>query len=299
MKYHSSSNDQLNQTTNNLDYETNQIRNTYGNIDEHFYINRLIVHYSKIKKDIRRAALKGLDLRTYKRVLDIGSGFGFFSNLLAGYLHPKAHITGIDILEENKEPYLMSTRKKGLDADFICDHAEIIKQFQNNTYDLIISCYSLYFFPELIPEIARILQPNGLFIIITHSKENQREIIDLLPACYRDLGIEISHPLAIEHLLEAFCQENAKEKLSPQFNRIEETIWDNYLMFPYNKIYALYEYIYYKKDLLCKEIQRIDPELEDPLIDRLFKLIRFQSKRNGSFYINKKDAIYRCSLPVR
>ncbi|MEN8226360.1 MAG: class I SAM-dependent methyltransferase, partial [Bacteroidota bacterium] len=119
--------------------------------------------------DIRQQALNGLDLSGAKRILDLGCGYGFFSEALKDRVHKDAQLTGIDRYPEYEWFYFQSCANAGISADFYSDGIHAVEKLKNNTYDLILCSYAMYFFPEIIKRISRILKVDGHFIAITHA----------------------------------------------------------------------------------------------------------------------------------
>ena len=74
-------------------YSTEDIKKTYESIQNHIRTKHIILNYSRNAGDIRKIALEGLDLSRVKRVLDLGCGYGFFTESLKGLLKndPKNH----------------------------------------------------------------------------------------------------------------------------------------------------------------------------------------------------------------
>ena len=56
----------------------------YGNINQHRSIADLIRKRSTNKRDVRDVALENTDLKARLNILDLGCGFGFFTEALAG-----------------------------------------------------------------------------------------------------------------------------------------------------------------------------------------------------------------------
>lgn len=280
------------------EYSEKEIRGTFGKPADHVSVHKTIVSFSRARADIRAVALGGLDLSDVRTVLDLGCGFGFFSMGLSGLIPRSARVLGVDMLEENRDPYLHNTAEAGLATEFLCAPSQAIEEFEPQTYDLISASYSLYFFPELVPAIARILRPMGIFVTLTHSRESLREIIDLIPECYRRLGVTIERDrIHIKRLLESFCAENGADLLAPHFGSVETIGWENSLEFPLDGMKHLYGYIINKKYLLLKELMDQKPQLEQNAVEMLFAMAHRISVERGGFRLNKNDAIFRCGRP--
>lgn len=76
--------------------------------------------------------LQGLDLRDKTDVLDLGCGYGFFIEKLKGRLSPRVLVTGIDLVEENREAFLHSVGATGYKGAFIQGTADAIKEMESD-----------------------------------------------------------------------------------------------------------------------------------------------------------------------
>ena len=127
------------------------IRKTYEEVVWHRRCKDIIQGYALNTKDIRDVALEGADLSHVHRVLDLGCGYGFFTERLTGRLGSQAHITGIDVIEKNnRDSFLHAVDHMGYTGTFIQGSADLIRDMADSGFDLVITSYSLYFFPHLI-----------------------------------------------------------------------------------------------------------------------------------------------------
>ncbi len=91
-----------------------KIRKVFRDVQKHLAIAQLIRRFSTNKEDIRKTALKQVDLTNCKNVLELGCAFGAFTEALKDKLHPEAKITGLDIIPEYKPFFLEACRRAGL-----------------------------------------------------------------------------------------------------------------------------------------------------------------------------------------
>jgi ubiquinone/menaquinone biosynthesis C-methylase UbiE len=277
-------------------YTPNDIIRTYDKVHDHLLARHIIKMYSTNKDDIRDIALQGLHLNESQRVLEIGCGYGFFIEKLKGRLHEKAAIIGIDLVENNREPFLNSTATIQYRGEFIAASADIIREMPESLFDVVISSYSLYFFPHLLRDISRILIPQGVFIALTHSKDSLKEVIRFVAGCMRSSGIKRKEPV-INKLFMNFSRENGESLLRSYFDIVERIDFANSINFSCDNIEDCIFYVNKKPYLIYKEIIDVMPEkleiVQQCVESRLVDFV----KRNGSISVNKDDAVFRCFAP--
>ncbi len=280
-------------------FSSEDIINAYGEVLCHRRCKDIIQGYASNSKDIRDVALEGLDLSHVKDVLDLGCGYGFFTEGLSGRLNSGAHITGNDVIEKNNRDAFMNTvNQMGYMGAFIQGHADLISDMADSSYDFIITSYSLSFFPHLIPEIARILRRSGLFIAVTHSRHSLNEVWDFVSAGIKMAGLESPDDMKIHELFKTFSLEEGGVKLTPYFEKVERFVYENSLIFPFSRISDFMEYINIKKPLFFKDVIERQPSKIDAVM-AAFKMISYEHARiHGNVVINKVDGIFRCALPV-
>lgn len=275
------------------------IRKTYEEVVWHRRCKDIIQGYALNTKDIRDVALEGIDLSHMHRVLDLGCGYGFFTERFAGRLNSQAHITGIDVIEKNnRDSFLHAVNHMGYTGAFIQGSADIIRDMAGSDFDLVVTSYSLYFFPHLISEIARILRPSGLFIAVTHSKHSLHEVTELVSESMKSAGIEPPDDLKINELFDAFSLEDGAARLAPFFKEVIGIAYKNSLLFPFAHFTDFMEYITIKKPLFFKEVLEGHPSKIDDVMDAFAKTSYEFAGIHGNVILNKDDGIFRCRLPV-
>ncbi len=155
-----------------------KIRQVFRNVQKHQHIEALIRQFSSNKEDIRLTALNQVDLSSCRNVLELGCAFGAFTEALKGRLAPGGNHHRHWILLPNMN--LFSWRHASGPATrgtFSSSGVHSIKKYPPASFDLIICSFALYFFVEMIPEIARVLKKDGIFITITHDQCNMQELI--------------------------------------------------------------------------------------------------------------------------
>lgn len=281
-------------------YSHEDIRNTYEIIREHKLTRSIIQKYAVNSLDIREVALGNLDLSKVKTVLDLGCGYGFFTEKLGGRLHKDARILGLDAVErENRPAFLETVEALGYQGEFIHTQADCIDEMGSSRFDLVIASYSLYFFPHIIEEIARILHPDGIFIAITHSRHSLREVTGYVPRCMEKIGLTPPSEIAINRLFDAFSLENGREMLDPYFGHVERIIYPNNLLFPRDQADACIDYLEKKRFLIFKDISDNHPQRVQDMIPYFHAMIHEHARMHGEIVITKDDAVFRCRCPLK
>jgi ubiquinone/menaquinone biosynthesis C-methylase UbiE len=283
--------------SNNTLYTSKEITKTYEQVHDLLLTRYIIKAYSTNKQDIRDVALSGMKFQNVKKVLELGCGYGFFIEKLKGMLNDNAVVIGIDMVENNREPFLHSVASIHYKGEFITGQADIIKEMQNESFDLIITSYSLYFFPHLIRDIARVLSPTGVFIAITHSMHTLGEAIEMIKKCMEKTGIRIEQDTVINKLFYSFSLENGKEQLNNYFKRVQKETFKNSMIFNNFNIHDCIYYIQKKKNLIYKEVIERMP---DKILDTercVESSIIGHTKKYGTLILNKDDGVFRCFGP--
>lgn len=279
-------------------YSTEDIKKTYESIQNHIRTKHIILNYSKNAGDIRKVALEGLDLSKVERVLDLGCGYGFFTESLEGLLKKGTLILGMDLIDENnRDSFLTTVEGMGYRGEFIAENASSIKTMGDSSFDLIIASYSLYFFPYLIDEIARILSREGIFIAVTHTEYSLQEVIQMIPRCIEGLGLIPPDEILISRLFRTFSMENGEGQLAPYFEETEKIVFENSLTFPSEKVNDCIEYLEQKKHLLFKDIEASYPERMDDIISSFYRDILAFAQKGERIALTKDDVVFRCHKP--
>jgi len=94
--------------------------------------------------------------------LDLGTGTG---EIPRGLYHCGANIVGVDISENQIAEAIVLAKEKGMNITYKACPAENTG-FADNSFDVITACQCFWYFDKdlVVPEIKRILRPNGLFV---------------------------------------------------------------------------------------------------------------------------------------
>lgn len=142
-------------------------------------------HYtgSKKEEDAWKALFRA-KLGNTRKVLDIGSGTGFLSLMLAdmGY-----QVVGIDLSEKMIARASAKAKERGLEIDFRLGDAENLS-FEDNSFDAVVNRAVLWTLPHpdtAVQEWKRVLRPGGRLCFFLHEPRDgrgdavQRQILNL------------------------------------------------------------------------------------------------------------------------
>lgn len=270
-----------------------RVQEVFNDVRAHRRVADLIRRFSTNKRDVRQAAMEALDIKGCRSILDLGCAFGSFAESLKGRVHPQATITGVDVVEAYEPMFLDACRRAGMSGRFFPGGASVLKTFADRSFDLILCSYALYFFPDAVEDIARLLSREGIFIAITHHQRNAGELIDLTKNILRAEGLFHEKELPFETIIGRFSSENGEALLNPWFGKIKTIDYLNSLVFPPADVLQLLEYLRFKSPLYFMGTGR-DTEAILALIREY--LVGVSSGKN-SLTISKDDRIFICALP--
>jgi ubiquinone/menaquinone biosynthesis C-methylase UbiE len=272
-----------------------KIRKVFRDVQKHLAIAQLIRRFSTNKDDIRKTALNQADLSNCQNVLELGCAFGAFTEALKDKLHPEVEITGIDIIPEYKSFFLEACRRAGYSGHFSSSGIDRMKKYTDDSFDLVICSYALYFFPDMIPEISRVLKKDGLFITITHSHKDMHEMVGIVKKILKqNNALDDKQALPIELIFEQFSAENGKKLLHPFFGRIISIDFKNTLVFQPQEIGSFIDYFQFKKSFFLMGTGAHNKTIIHQLMTELQDL----AMKNNLVTMCKDDKIFICSQPV-
>jgi SAM-dependent methyltransferase len=273
--------------------EQMQIEKVFRDVHEHQRVAKLIQKFSTNKSNVLKTALCGLDLGDCRQILDLGCAFGSFTEKLKGRVTPDATATGVDIIAAYEPLYLAACRRASIQGQFFSTGLPILKTFPERSFDLALCSYALYFFPDVIPEVARLLRQEGFFAVITHCRRNTGELIDLTKRILKTNGLLQEKDLPLEIITDRFSSDNGEALLRPWFGRVEIIDFNNALVFPREDTGYLLEYFRFKSPFYLTDTG-LNAEVILPMI--LETLEQASCERNG-MTVSKDDRIFICSLP--
>lgn len=250
----------------------------------HEAVAAIIRRHSTNQNDIRDVAMRGLDLSAARDVLELGCGCGFMSGTLAGRVAADATVVGVDLWPSNEPPFRRRVTGAGRQADFINMDVDSELPWQDDSFDVVMCCYSMYFFPQILPETVRVLRSDGVLLIVTHSERN---IEGQLPAAgFGDAASELVG------LIRQFSAENGHERLGGLFRRVTRIDFRNSLRFGPADRDELFLYLRFKLPLLVP-----GAALGDDLPRELTLFVDGYLAGGGRVVIDKNDAVFQCQEP--
>lgn len=243
------------------------------------------------KLDIRHIALNGLDLSGARKIIDLGCGCGFFTRGLKGRIQKDVEIVGIDRHPKCKQLYLNACEIIGVSGTFLGDGISVIEEIEDNSVDIIICSYALYFFPDYINHISRILKDDGFFVTITHSRPHMKEFTDYVKNILKENEIDFHDRLPYESLIENFSNVNGKELLSLWFDEVKTLDYKGMLVFNHKEFDHFEKYFNFKHSFF---IPGNDMEQEE-LTKIILKKVKLDIEKKGQLKITKDDTIFVCS----
>jgi hypothetical protein len=152
----------------------------------------------------------------------------------------------------------------------------------------------LYFFPEVIPRIPRLLTPDGMFVVITHDTNNMAEMITVFKELLRRNQMLVQEHLPLEVILKRFSAENGMGLLEPWFATVTAKDYRNSLVFRPEDGREVLDYFLFKSPFLLSSAQ-VDPTSVAQL---LCEHIQRASFLEDGFTMSKNDRIFICSSPA-
>ncbi|MGV8059585.1 MAG: class I SAM-dependent methyltransferase [Smithellaceae bacterium] len=272
-----------------------KIRQVFRKVQKHRLIEQLIRQFSTNKEDIRKKALTQSDLSFCNNVLELGCAFGSFTESLKDRLHPAARINGLDIVPEYKPFFLDACKRAGYAGTFSSSGINHIKKYSTASFDLVICSFALYFFAGMIPEIARILKKDGIFIAITHYQSNMQELIAITKKILEKNELQNGDELLpIEVIVRQFSAENGRELLTGSFGRVIPIDFKNKLIFHSHEINFFIEYFHFKSPFFLIGTNTDSKIIVDELILELQNIMA----KKKVITMCKDDRIFICSQPL-
>ena len=277
--------------------QIDKLDKTFGRVDVHQYIGKIILEQSTNPNPLGSIVYNGISYTDEINVVDIGCGYGRCLNYLKNIVPKDSEYIGIDPLESNHTTFLNNTKIAGYYGKYICGNADRISEFPDNYFDLILCNFSLYFFIDKLPTIAKKLKSDGLFITITHSTYSLKELLIDLQTALNLKSKPTWNELGSEQILDNFNSENGLELVKPYFKNIEKIEYRNTLEFYNNDIEKLFDLLEFKKTSLIHHNNYADFIMTKEFDERLRNTVTTKINKYGKYILNKDDAVFRCRKP--
>lgn len=163
-------------------------------------------------REILRMLPEGENLR----ILDAGTGTGFFSLLLGAMGH---RVTGIDLTQSMVDRARAESLRLGIPAEFLVMDAES-PDFPDQTFDLVVSRNLTWNLPHLeraYAEWLRVLKPGGRLINFDADYCRERSPDRPLPANHAHKSVSAAQAQMYEHLKEQLLP---MQQPRPEWDRI-------------------------------------------------------------------------------
>jgi SAM-dependent methyltransferase len=257
----------------------------YASPVEHAAVSDIIRRHSTNRADVREVALAGLDLAGVRDVLDMGCGFGFMSEAVARRCAQDAVIHGVDTWADNGPPFAASVRRTGRRAEFtqLCIRDRL--PWPDRSFDLVLASFTLYFFVEILPEVARVLRPRGLFLAVTHYRDTMANVV-------RAVGLRF-RGTPLERMMRSFCAENALENLRPWFQEVRSVDYPNTLEFLPDHRQDLLRFAVFKLPQLLP-----NGEVPDGKAEAISRGLLEHLDQEGRLVVEKSDTAFHCRGPL-
>jgi ubiquinone/menaquinone biosynthesis C-methylase UbiE len=125
-----------------------------------------------------RHCLAGLPDLVGKRVLDVGCGNGVQTIYIHEAYRPE-YILGVDINDMHIGLATAEKVRRGLrNIDFAVDNAQLLSSAGNNSFDVVICTESAHHYADkgaFFRQVARVLRPNGYFLIAELLRRDAKE----------------------------------------------------------------------------------------------------------------------------
>jgi len=251
---------------------------------------RVIREHSSHPEDIRNVAFAGLELDGVTRAIDVGCGFGLMSEALALRCSRDAFILGIDAEDSNRDLFLDRLQRTGRQGQFVQMVVEDSLPYGDGLFEAAVCSYSLYFFPRIVPDLARVLAPDGVLVAVTHTEESCRKLARLLNL------VEDASPLV--RLVAQFSGERGRGLLLEYFEEVEAIEYRNALRFGQGTLEPLFSYLRFKLPFML-ETDEVGPGGVRELVEAHLAENRLQLMRRAEVLVPKDDVIFRCRRPRR
>ena len=187
---------------------------------------RIDIHKKYGSRDIDQWMLHLLNPQKGSVILDVGCGAGKQCFLFYKALEGEADITGGDMNPELLEKARQENAKIGNRIKFIDLNFNQRFPLNNNQYDLLTSCFAIYYsedIPFTISEMQRVIKPGGRLFTTGPMPENKRLFYDIIQEATHQPIPPMPGSSRYSSLIHKAIQE--------EFSKVELHIFENPLVF--------------------------------------------------------------------
>ncbi len=220
-------------------------------------------------RDLTQWALGLLSPRLGEHILDVGCGIGKLLVPLAERVGPGGNVVGLDLSEAALQEARRLAQDRGASVELVHGKMEeVARLFQGRRFDVILSCYALYYSADpgaTIGDLVRLLAPGGRLLVISPYKGNNEELLALLAQG----GATPATPVR-----DTFMDEVVLPQCRRLFGRVESFPFENPVTFPSAEV--LFQY--------WKSTAYYHPNLEAFVLEAA----RGRIQREGRFVVSKR-----------
>jgi ubiquinone/menaquinone biosynthesis C-methylase UbiE len=237
---------------------------------------RIDVHQKYAKYEINDWILEILNLKLGERVLDVGCGNG--KQILTYVKKVSLSLAvGTDLSTELLQEARMKAAEEKATISFIKHDANLSFQFDDNSFDVISCCFTIYYFLDIqkfLMEMKRILRRGGRIFIAGPTVENAKEMIVLHS---KITGREVLQSR------EKRMRDEIIPSVKREFSPVKIDIFNNPVTFPNSQSFI----DYYASTLLFEESFR-NPEERAVYLRKMKEQADKIVKKFGTFELNKQ-----------
>ncbi len=218
-----------------------------------------------------------IDFAAAKDILEIGCGNGELWQHVGAEILASRRVDVTDVSEGMVED---AAARLGAGLHFRVEDCQRLS-YGDDSFDAVIANHVLFYvkdIPQALGEIRRVLRPDGVFYCSTYGREHMKEITSLVQEF--DPRVTLSDVA----LYELFGLENGRAMLERVFGRVEQVLYDDYLLV--DEAEPLLDYI-----LSCHGNQG---EYLNQRKDEFRKFLQKKIKEKGGIRITKMAGMFVC-----
>lgn len=237
---------------------------------------RIEIHDKYSKYEINNWIAEKIQLNKGEKVLDIGCGNGKQAIMYAKSVGPSGKVYGMDIAQDLLDEAKKNCADEGLDISFINHNANDPLPFENNFFDVVSCCFSIYYYSDIgktLNEIMRVVKMGGRIFIAGPTVDNAHQMLSVYA---KVMGKKIPQ----------VREERMRDEIVPliknTFKDVSVQVFENPIEFPDADTFLYY----FSSTLLLKESSE-NPEDMKRKIESIKSEIEKIIIAKGSFTVTK------------